>query len=62
MDSEAAVYRFQNVDATGAAAAWVDAVEVFGSGKLGVADILEPAIRLAEEGYIHWCYRIPKRC
>jgi hypothetical protein len=35
----------------GAAAAWVDTVEAFGSGKLSVAEILEPAIRLATEGY-----------
>ncbi|KAF8922703.1 gamma-glutamyltranspeptidase [Mucidula mucida] len=34
----------------GAAAAWVDTVEKFGSGKLTVADVLAPAIRLAEEG------------
>lgn len=34
----------------GAAAAWVDTVEKFGSGKLSVAEVLEPAIRLAEEG------------
>ena len=45
---------------TGAAAAWVDTVEVLGSGKLSVAEILEPAIRLAEEGCIHRCYRLPK--
>lgn len=35
---------------TGAAAAWVDAIEKFGSGKLTIAEIFEPAIRLAEEG------------
>lgn len=35
----------------GAAAAWVDTVEAFGSGKLSVAEVLEPAIRLATEGY-----------
>ncbi|KAG9222657.1 hypothetical protein CCMSSC00406_0004571 [Pleurotus cornucopiae] len=34
----------------GAAAAWVDTVEKFGTGKLSVAEVLEPAIRLAEEG------------
>ncbi|KAG6911983.1 hypothetical protein DXG01_000231 [Tephrocybe rancida] len=34
----------------GAAAAWVDTVSKFGSGQLSVADVLEPAIRLAEEG------------
>lgn len=36
----------------GAAAAWVDAVEKLGSGKLTVAEVLEPAIRLAEEGSV----------
>ncbi|TDL28692.1 gamma-glutamyltranspeptidase [Rickenella mellea] len=39
-----------SVTVPGAAAAWVDAVESFGSGKLSVAQVLEPAIRLAEEG------------
>jgi len=39
-----------SVTVPGAAAAWVDTVEVFGSGKLRVAEVLEPAIRLAEEG------------
>ena len=37
----------------GAAAAWVDTVEVFGSGKLSMAEVLQPAIRLATEGYKH---------
>ncbi|KAJ6519705.1 gamma-glutamyltranspeptidase [Mycena sanguinolenta] len=39
-----------SVTVPGAAAAWVDTVEKFGSGKVTVADVLEPAIRLAEEG------------
>jgi len=39
-----------NVSHAGAAAAWIDTVEAFGSGKLSVAEILEPAIRLAEDG------------
>ncbi|KAJ8454409.1 hypothetical protein ONZ45_g19320 [Pleurotus djamor] len=39
-----------SVTVPGAAAAWVDTVEHFGSGKLTVAEVLEPAIRLAEEG------------
>ncbi|KAF8213164.1 gamma-glutamyltranspeptidase [Mycena galopus ATCC 62051] len=39
-----------SVTVPGAAAAWVDTVERFGSGKVTVADVLEPAIRLAEEG------------
>ena len=34
----------------GAAAAWVDTVEKFGNRKLTIAEVLEPAIRLAEEG------------
>ena len=41
-----------SVTVPGAAAAWVDTVEHFGSGKFKIADILEPAIRLAEEGYV----------
>lgn len=39
-----------SVTVPGAAAAWVDTVEKFGSGKLSVAEVLAPAIRLAEEG------------
>ncbi|KAJ7225634.1 gamma-glutamyltranspeptidase [Mycena pura] len=39
-----------SVTVPGAAAAWVDTVEHFGSGNLTVADVFEPAIRLAEEG------------
>ncbi|KIK96014.1 hypothetical protein PAXRUDRAFT_139452 [Paxillus rubicundulus Ve08.2h10] len=39
-----------SVTVPGAAAAWVDTVEKFGSHKLSVADVLAPAIRLAEEG------------
>jgi gamma-glutamyltranspeptidase/glutathione hydrolase len=38
------------VTVPGAAAAWVDTVEKFGSGKLSIAEVLAPAIRLAEEG------------
>ncbi|KAI0639708.1 gamma-glutamyltranspeptidase [Trametes polyzona] len=40
-----------SVTVPGAAAAWVDTVEKLGSGKLSVAEVLEPAIRLAEEGH-----------
>ncbi|KAH7928509.1 gamma-glutamyltranspeptidase [Leucogyrophana mollusca] len=39
-----------SVTVPGAAAAWVDTVETLGSGRLTVAEVLEPAIRLAEEG------------
>ncbi|KAJ2844926.1 hypothetical protein J3B02_004823, partial [Coemansia erecta] len=35
----------------GAAAGWVDTVRLFGSRKLALADILEPAISLAENGF-----------
>jgi gamma-glutamyltranspeptidase len=49
-----------SVTVPGAAAAWVDTVEVFGSGKLTVAEVLEPAIRLAEEGYVNSSYHLPK--
>ena len=36
--------------AEGAAAAWVDTVEKLGSGNVTLAEVLAPAIRLAEEG------------
>lgn len=39
-----------SVTVPGAAAAWVDTVAQLGSGKLTLAEVLEPAIRLAEEG------------
>ena len=39
-----------SVTVPGAAAAWVDTVEKFGSGKFTIADVLQPAIKLAEEG------------
>ncbi|KAJ6604535.1 gamma-glutamyltranspeptidase [Mycena vulgaris] len=39
-----------SVTVPGAAAAWIDTVERFGSGNVSVAEILEPAIKLAEEG------------
>ncbi|RTE84597.1 hypothetical protein BHE90_000903 [Fusarium euwallaceae] len=35
----------------GAAAGWYDTVERFGSGKLKLSQILDPAIRLAENGF-----------
>ena len=40
-----------SVTVPGAAAGWVDCVERFGSGKVSLAQILAPAIRLAEEGF-----------
>ncbi|QRV72590.1 gamma-glutamyltranspeptidase [Ceratobasidium sp. AG-Ba] len=39
-----------SVTVPGAAAAWVDTVEKFGSGKVSLEDVLAPSIRLAEEG------------
>ncbi|KAL7893017.1 gamma-glutamyltranspeptidase [Trichoderma sp. SZMC 28014] len=39
------------VTVPGAAAGWVDAVERFGSGKLDMKQILDPAIRLGEKGF-----------
>jgi gamma-glutamyltranspeptidase / glutathione hydrolase len=39
------------VTVPGAAAGWVDCVELFGSGKLKLEQILTPAIELAEEGF-----------
>jgi gamma-glutamyltranspeptidase / glutathione hydrolase len=35
----------------GAAAGWLSTLERFGNQKLSIAEILEPAIKLAEEGY-----------
>lgn len=39
------------VTVPGAAAAWVDTVAKFGSGKLTLTEVLEPATKLAEEGF-----------
>ncbi|KAL4788204.1 nucleophile aminohydrolase [Aspergillus varians] len=39
------------VTTPGAAAGWVDTVEKFGSGKLTLEQILQPAIELAEDGF-----------
>ncbi|KAF5323406.1 hypothetical protein D9611_005794 [Ephemerocybe angulata] len=40
-----------SVTVPGAAAAWIDTIEHLGSGKVTVAEIFEPAIRLAEKGF-----------
>ncbi|XP_020609550.1 uncharacterized protein LOC110048105 isoform X1 [Orbicella faveolata] len=40
-----------SVTVPGAAAAWCDTVEQFGSGKLSMKDILQPAIDLAKQGF-----------
>ncbi|EME83337.1 uncharacterized protein MYCFIDRAFT_211307 [Pseudocercospora fijiensis CIRAD86] len=39
------------VSIPGAAAGWVDTVEWFGSGKLSLEEILEPAAKFGEEGF-----------
>lgn len=39
------------VTTPGAAAGWMDTVEKFGSGKLSLAQILQPAIELGEGGF-----------
>ena len=39
-----------SVTVPGAAAAWIDTIQHFGSGKVTVSDVFDPAIRLAEEG------------
>jgi len=40
-----------SITVPGAAAGWIDTVETFGSGKLTMNDILQPAINLCENGY-----------
>jgi gamma-glutamyltranspeptidase/glutathione hydrolase len=53
-DGEAGQMPMKSIHAVtvpGAAAGWVDTVERFGSGKLSLAQILAPAIELAEEGF-----------
>ena len=40
------------VTVPGAAAGWVDTVERFGSGKVGLEEILAPAIELGEKGFV----------
>jgi gamma-glutamyltranspeptidase/glutathione hydrolase len=39
------------VTVPGAAAGWVDTIERFGSGKLDLKQILDPAIKLGEKGF-----------
>ncbi len=39
-----------SVTVPGAASGWIKTIEEFGSGKLSMAEILAPAIRMAEEG------------
>lgn len=40
-----------SVTVPGAAAGWCDAVEKFGSGKVTMEQILQPAIELGEKGF-----------
>ncbi|XP_065192120.1 glutathione hydrolase-like YwrD proenzyme [Sycon ciliatum] len=39
-----------NATVPGAAAGWVDTIEKFGSGKLTMTDVLQPAVDLADDG------------
>ncbi len=53
-DGEAGQMPMKSIHAVtvpGAAAGWVDTVERFGSGNLSLAQILAPAIELAEQGF-----------
>ncbi|WWD22659.1 gamma-glutamyltransferase [Kwoniella shandongensis] len=55
MGIEGNKFKYDNVHAAtvpGACAAWVDIVGKWGSGKVGFKEILEPAITLAEEGFV----------
>ncbi|KDE09141.1 gamma-glutamyltranspeptidase [Microbotryum lychnidis-dioicae p1A1 Lamole] len=38
------------VTVPGCAAAWIDTIELYGSGKITIKEALEPAIKMAEEG------------
>lgn len=40
-----------SVNVPGAASGWIDTIEMFGSGKLSLETILQPAITLAQDGY-----------
>ncbi|XP_019615061.1 PREDICTED: uncharacterized protein LOC109462864 [Branchiostoma belcheri] len=44
-------FHAHNVTVPGAAAGWVDTIEHFGSKKVSMQEILQPAIQLAEEGF-----------
>lgn len=39
-----------SVTVPGAAAAWLDIIDKYGSGEVAVSQVLAPAIRMAEEG------------
>ena len=41
-----------SVTVPGAAAAWVDVIQNFGSSSVTLHDVLDPTIRMAEEGYV----------
>lgn len=45
-------FNINGITVPGAAAAWVDTVKEFGSGKVDLTTILTPAIDLAENGYL----------
>ncbi|SGY79704.1 BQ5605_C008g05205 [Microbotryum silenes-dioicae] len=40
------------VTVPGCAAAWIDTIELYGSGKITIKEALEPAIKMAEEGQV----------
>ncbi|KAG8947659.1 hypothetical protein FRC04_010593 [Tulasnella sp. 424] len=50
MGSSIPLTNLNSVTVPGAAAAWFDTVEKLGSAKVSLKDVLEPAVRLAEEG------------
>ena len=51
-DAEWPPYDATTVSVPGTAAAWVDMVEEWGSGALSLAEVLQPAIELAEDGFL----------
>ena len=50
-----------SVTVPGAVAGWCDAVEKFGSGKLSMKEILEPAITIATVGFVGWSCVVLRR-
>ncbi|KAJ2600108.1 hypothetical protein GGF39_001937 [Coemansia sp. RSA 1721] len=50
-DSEIPQHSVHGATVPGAAAGWTDTVKLFGNGKLSLAEIFEPAISLAENGF-----------
>ncbi|KAH9812790.1 nucleophile aminohydrolase [Melampsora americana] len=48
---EIPIKNINSVTVPGSCAAWVDTIKLFGSGRVSLAEILQPAIRLADEGF-----------